>query len=330
MQYLTFDDVIIEPQYSTITSRKDVDISTVLGMTLPVISSNMASITEDGMANAMVLSGGLGCLHRFVDISKNTEMFSKSPKQTLVSVGLGEAELDRFIALSDAGASSFVIDVAHGAQEGVVQQCVNLRALMDPNQILIVGNFASYNSTYAFLRRCAEFNISIDGIKIGIGPGSICKTRVQTGCGYPQLSAIDALVNLKKLYPKLILIADGGMRQPGDIAKALAAGADAVMIGGMIAGTTEVPENYRYVYMGSASKEAYEAQNKTASWRATEGDTFNISPKGPVADILQNIEGGLRSAFTYVGARNLKEFQEKAKFIQISQATIKEGVTRNG
>src|SRR5581483_6034669 len=174
------------------------------------------------------------------------------------------------------------------------------------------------------------------------GPGSACTTRMKTGVGYPQLSAIQEISQW--LTPKGIpVIADGGMKTPGDIAKAIGAGASMVMLGGMLAGTYETPgetvqqdgkpcqsvsfETISKVYKkykGSASKESYEEQGKSASWRTAEGESFLVPYKGPVEDVLQDIEGGLRSAFAYVGAQNLQQFQWRCRFVRITPSTVVE------
>lgn len=339
---LTFDDVLIIPKFSAIASRKDVEIScNTSGLPysrIPIIPANMDSITGSEMAKAMAANGATACIHRFQSIEDNVKMFIDSryggtglSVTPMVSIGLGQAELDRASALYDHGASCFVIDVAHGASTSVVGQVVALREIIKDNGSIIVGNFATGGSVQTFL----EYHTStetVDGIKVGIGPGSLCKTREVTGCGYPQLSAIMDISLLKKRYG-FSLIADGGMKKVGDIAKALGAGADAVMSGSFFAGTDETPgvtveisrtEKFKR-YRGSASKESYEDQGKEASWRTPEGESLMVPRKGPVKDVLQEIEAGLRSAFSYVGACNLQEFHDKVEFVRISGAGYIEG-----
>ena len=361
----TFDDVLIVPQFSTIGSRKDVSTASLHvalpGLTLPIISANMDTVTDSKMAKAMAKAGGIGCLHRFCTIEENVNMlydsFIDGLPMPIVSIGLGDSELERAEALYNAGASHFVIDVAHGAQLSVVNQVKKLRNLLGYTCKIMVGNFASAQSVKDFLDRTNE----IDSIKIGVGPGSSCETRVKTGIGYPQLSAIMEIAELLK-NTNIAIIADGGMKTPGDICKALAAGAHAVMLGGMLAGTDETPgEIYKewyevskeelnknvewkteygtyplpdryYIatskskkYRGSASKESYESQGKNDSHRTTEGESFLVPYKGPVKNILQDIEGGLRSSMCYVGAKNLDEFRKKATFVRVTNATAIEG-----
>jgi IMP dehydrogenase len=357
---LTFDDVLIVPKFSDIESRKDVDISFNGSgfpyMRLPVISANMDTISGPAMSHAMLSYGAQSCLHRFQTVEQNIQMFIDShcgatgeSYEPMVSIGLGTKELERAEALFKAGAYVFVVDVAHGAQMSVVNQAIKLREIIKDNGSIIVGNFATGKSVMDFLK---HFDV-IDGVKVGIGPGSSCTTRVKTGVGYPQLSAIQSVSAVLKFHNYPIgLIADGGMKTPGDIAKALGAGADAVMFGGMLSGTRESPPVQKHIetlmkenehlipeyfmnrdfwgckfdYRGSASKESYAVQGKDASWRTAEGESFMVSYKGPVKNILQGIEGGLRSAFSYVGARNLQEFQEKVEFVRVSNAGYAEGL----
>ena len=345
----TFDDVLIVPKFSDIRSRKDVDISTnpaaLPYLRLPIISSNMDTVTGPEMAKAMAANGGIGCLHRFCTIEENVKTFLDSRyggmgaiNTPLVSIGLGKKELERAEALRDAGAFSFVIDVANGANTYVVEQVKELRKIVGHQRHIIVGNFATSESIKDFLWH--EKNV--DGVKIGIGNGSACTTRLKSGVGIPQLSAIiDVSTRLKNVG--LTIVADGGMRNPSDIAKALGAGVHAVMLGGMLAGTDESPgevigepgaideiRNFGSSrrlwkkYRGSASKESYVAQGKDDSWRTAEGESFMVPYKGPVRDILQDIEGGLRGSFSSVGARNMKEFHKLCEFAHVSPSTVRE------
>ena len=328
---ITFDDVLIVPKFSNITSRKDVDLSS-MDLRLPVISANMDTITGPSMAAAMGRAGGMGVLHRFCTIQENVDMFREvdsQVKNVAVSIGVTDLEKERAGALVDAGAEILFIDVAHGAQMSVVEQVRYLREKFKDNIEIVAGNFATADSIRHFCLELNDEKLFPDAFKVGIGPGSVCTTRIKTGVGVPQLYAIMdcARVNIP-------VVADGGMKNPGDIAKALAAGAKAVMIGGMLAGTSETPGELIYtesdkisankVYRGSASKESYETQGKDSGWRTAEGITTSVPFKGPVENVLQDIEGGLRSAFTYVGASNLKEFQERSTFVRITGNTNRE------
>lgn len=356
---ITFDDVLIVPKFSTIKSRKDVNIGfSKFGFPhtdIPVISANMDTVTGEFMSKTMLALGAQACLHRFCTISDNVKMFEKSKlymdgghRQPMVSVGVGGVELERAEALVAAGAYNFIVDVAHGASIQVVEQAKELRKLFGDKISIVVGNFATGESVKTFLEHSGSV---IDGVKVGIGPGSVCTTRIKTGIGYPQFSAIlDISEAIKE--SGLLIIADGGMKTTGDIVKALGAGASMVMLGGMLAGTDESPllsdlktghtdlEYNKFVnqvfkkrgvsYRGSASKESYVAQGKEASHRTDEGESLSVPYKGSVKDILKDIEGGIRSAFTYVGAKNLKEFHEKVEFVMVSSNTVLENGTRGG
>lgn len=338
---LTFNDVNIVPMFSDIDSRSQVELFTAIAPScvfdLPVISANMDTVTGPQMAKAMLNSQAQACLHRFGSIEDTVKMFKESSfgsgDYPMVSIGLGNKELERAEALIAAGALNFVIDVAHGAQFGVLIQAAELRHLLGDYGSITVGNFASAKSVRDYLE--GQTKRVIDAIKVGVGPGAACSTRIKTGVGVPQFTAIQEIAaELKNTNIKII--GDGGLKTPGDIAKALGAGAHAVMVGSMLAGTQETPGEVIYpegpgpqcpvkIYRGSASFESYVAQGKTGTHRTTEGESYTVPYKGPVADVLQDIEGGLRSAFTYVGARNLKEFHEKVEFVRVTHAGHVEG-----
>lgn len=344
MSKLSFDDVLIEPTFSTINSRKDVSLSQNflgLDLKLPIISSNMDTITESRMAIEMARNGAVGALHRFLPTSENIVQFSNandvifnsdSKNSPIVSVGLDDKEYERAMHLSDTGANIFLIDVAHGASLQVVKRYNLLRSRLPATAKIIVGNFANSTSLREFLKHTTK---DPDAVKAGIGGGSMCTTRLVTGCGVPTLTSVIDCATVG-----IPVIADGGIRTSGDIAKALAAGASAVMLGQMLSGTTETPgeivEDYTYEftgfkpsrykkYRGSASKESYEVQGKNNHYISPEGESTLVPYKGPVAGVLQQIEGGLRSAFSYVGANNLQEFRENAKLVQITAHGVAEG-----
>ncbi len=324
---MTFDDVLISPCFSTVGSRKEVDLSSSMGnlfkVNLPIISSNMDTVTGHRMAGAMNKAGGFALLHRFFTIEENVAEFKRCPQaSTGVSIGVGEKELDRAVALFEAGARVFCIDVAHAAQMVVVEQSRNIRQKFGSNVHIMVGTFANSRSLNDWLHHGGE----ADSIHIGVGPGSACSTRIKTGVGVPQLSAIQDCVK-----SGLPIISNGGCRHPGDIAKAIAAGAKAVILGGMLAATDEAPGDVETTpkgqfkkYRGSASLESYAVQNKLADYRTAEGESMLLPYKGSAERVLQDIEGGLRSAFTYVGARNIDEFQRRAELVQITASSMLE------
>jgi len=328
MRSLAFDDVLILPKFSSIQSRADVSLVNTLhdlNLGVPIISSNMDTITEVNMAKALNKVGAAGALHRFTSIENNVEMFKASECNPIVSIGVGDKEFERAKALIEAGATKVLIDVAHGASIQTVQQYDRLRVAY-PSLFIIVGNFATYESFTAFMSHSTS-GFPPDALKLGLGGGGLCSTRVVTGCGLPTLATLLDF----RAKTKIKLTADGGIKNSGDIAKALAAGADYVMLGSLLAGTYETPgellsrqeegsgssESYK-IYRGSASKESYEAQGKTATHRAPEGESTKVAYKGLVGNVIQNLEGGLRSALSYVGATNLTEFKEKAQLVEIS------------
>lgn len=344
---LCFSDVLLVPKFSSVVSRKDVDptIRAFQDTFFPIISSNMDTVTSWEMTNAMFNYGGLerpgarGCLHRFWDVQENIDAFKKSATKTWVSFGLGPIELERAKALKDSGANTFVLDVAHGASTEVAKQVKDFRDLVGYYPNLIVGNFATGKSIEDFNNYLGDTSY-VNGYKVGIGGGSACTTRLVTGCGLPTLGS---LIDCSRA--SVPLIADGGIRSSGDVAKSLAVpNVKAVFLGGMLAGTQETPgemtdwssakvnnrgettQVQRYKkYRGSASQESYEVQGKASDWRTAEGESFLVSYKGPVKDVLRSIESGLRSSMSYVGASTLKEFQEKSEFIQISHNGFLEG-----
>lgn len=362
-EFLSFDDTLILPRFSEVKSRKDVDISVrIAGMKLqvPVISSNMDTITGSKMASEVALNGGVGALHRFMSVEENIEEFKKtkdlisnssrydfSQVQTpIVSFGLSGEELTRAHTLVKMGAKVLVLDVAHGANMEVVKQYDFLRERFGEDVQIIVGNFATAKDIESFNYHVTS-KVKPDAYKIGIGGGSMCTTRIVTGCGLPTLGSI---LDCSRLG--LPLIADGGLRTSGDIAKALAAGATAVMVGSMLSGSEETPgdivafeknqaygSSYRTIYSdykqappsswykeyrGSASLESYKVQNKVAAHRAPEGERTLVKYKGPVKNIIQNISSGLKSAFSYVGATNYEQFRENAQLVRVTNSGASE------
>ena len=343
---LTYEDVLLIPQWSDINSRKDVSLNTYFNgrnYTLPIISANMDSVTGVSMANALHNAGGAGCLHRFCSTQDNINAFIETEGMAWCSFGLGEQELERACALVEVGCKTLVLDVAHGAQQQVAEQYLALKMFLRDKVLIIVGNFGSVNSIVLFEKYINKKGYDLDGIKLGIGNGANCTTRVKTGHGYPQWSLI------KDVYEKYdgFIIADGNIKNAGDVAKALGAGADFVMVGSLLAGTDECPgdiygvtykadpnsdrgvlADYSSAYKilrGSASAEAYADQGKTQDYIAAEGISAKIPYKGSVVPILKDIEGGLRSALSYSGARTLDEFREKAEFVEITGAGAIEG-----
>lgn len=324
----TFDDVLLVPAYNHYESRQHVDTSVTdrtgrLSLKLPVMTANMDTITESAMANFIGARGGIGVMHRMMSVERNVEEFKRCTSPAFVSVGTSEEELVRAEALRDAGASHFVVDVAHGHAKYVGKTLKRLRQLL-PNACLMAGNVATYAG--------ADFLASVgaDIIKVGIGPGSVCTTRIKTGHGVPQLTAIQDCARCDRS-----IVADGGLRYAGDVVKALAFGADFVMIGGMLAGTRPTPgekqqdASGKWVkgYRGMASREvAEEHHGGIAEWKTAEGVAVTVPYREDEEAILADIVGGLRSGLTYAGAKTIKELQRKLNYTVITPSGWRESM----
>jgi IMP dehydrogenase len=339
MKALSFDDISLVPRYNDIPSRNDVTTQVQFGdltLAIPVFSANMDTITGSDMAREINFLGGFGFLHRFCSIEENIKMYSSvaaGSDGAVISLGVNEG-LDRFAALYEVGARYFCIDVAHGHSKAVGNMIKALKQARS-DVFVIAGNVCT-DTGAEYLAECGA-----DAIKIGVGPGSVCSTRVKTGFGVPQFSAI---LNCSRV--NVFKIADGGIRDSGDAVKAFAAGADAVMLGGMLAGTDETPgdiitENFplrdelnnslggsqRYkVFRGMASKEAQDDFMGTMpSWKAAEGITIKVYAKGPVRDVLSDFMGGIHSGMTYCGANNIRQIRERTRWVEVTPAGAAEG-----
>lgn len=319
---LTYDDVLLVPQKSEVRSRRQPDLTTRLTRKLtiekPFISANMDTITESDMAIAMHQQGGFGILHRFMSISDQVahveRMKEAGVKLLGASIGVNQDFKDRAKGLVEAGVNVITIDIAHGHSVSMLE---TLKWLKDnyPEVEVIAGNVATPQATSDLIEAGA------DAIKVGIGPGSMCTTRIITGCGVPQLTAVAlcAEVAIKAGVP---VIADGGIKTSGDVVKALAAGADTVMLGSILSGTLETPGPIRHgkkEYRGMASKAAQ------VSWRgevpegmAPEGEATYVAIKGHVSDVISELAGGLRSGMSYVNALTIPEIREKAIFMEMT------------
>lgn len=334
---LTFDDVLIAPNYSDVTTRENCDTSTSflgINLKLPIISSNMDLVTGPEMAKAMWDMGGLGILHRFVnplEFYDNIESVECYSKDIPVAFSVGTRDLEdsfqkilyvaRNIVSSDRNII-VTIDVAHGHHSSV-SALIDMIRSTNLNIKIIAGNVATGDGAF-FLKEAGA-----DAIKVGIGPGAACTTRVVTGIGVPQLSAIADCADALK-YSNIPIIADGGIRSSGDIVKALAAGANVVMLGKMLAGTKECPGE---VIIGTDGRRyrRYIGQSVYGvnGYKYTkEGVSGFVEEKGPVSDILRQISGGIRSGMSYVGAKTLSELVENARFIKVSTHTISENNAR--
>ncbi len=320
---LTFDDVLLVPNYNHWDSRRLVDITSTdktgrFSLSLPVMSANMDTITGADMARFMHSKGGIGVLHRFMDIAANVKVFKACHVPVFVSVGCSEHEQERIEALRDAGAVYFCVDVAH-AHSKILGKALKRFRQMLPDSLIMAGNVATYAG--------ADYLVSLgaDIVKVGIGSGSVCTTRLKTGFGIPSLKAIKDCSRINRS-----IVADGGIRHSGDIVKALAFGADFIMIGGMLAGTRPTPGKVitnthgRKVkqYRGMASKEAQEDfLGPLTGWKTAEGVALEVAYREDEENIIHDIVGGLRSGLTYGGANSIKELQRKLDYVVISYAS---------
>lgn len=281
------------------------------------------------MAKLLAGQGGLALLHRFVSVEENVEMFKAvhNPQHVGFSIGVGADGMVRAEALIGAGAEIVCVDVAHGHSKEVNRTIRNLRDKWGQNILIIAGNVATYAGADYLAAAGA------DVIKVGIGSGSVCTTRLKAGYGVPQLTAIFECSKVDRS-----IIADGGIRYPADAVKALAAGADLVMLGGMLSGTDEAPGEIveqkaadgqvrRFKkFRGMASKEAQEDfMGQMQEWKTAEGVSVEVPCKGSAKAILQDIMGGIRSGMTYCGASEIRELKRKAQFMEITAAGRAEG-----
>lgn len=325
---LDYSDVFIVPQYSEIDTRTQVDVGIELALNLfkteplklkvPVISANMDTITGSHMAKTMYGAGAFGALHRFMTIEENIKEYKlvqghRIPTDCFVSVGVNRDSKERAQALYNEGARYFVIDIAHGHSKMMKTMMEWMKANL-PDIFLMAGNVATEDGA-ADLGRWGA-----DAIKVGIGPGSVCLTKDVTGVTVPQFTAIhecSKILDWNWGGRRLHIVADGGIKSIGDIAKALGAGASMVMVGGMLAGCDECPGEViggSKVYRGMASRDAMRFIRVEGQMPTPEGKTTFVPLKGSVEPIIQDIQGGLQSAFSYVNAKNLKEFQKKVHF----------------
>ena len=340
---LTFDDVLLLPKYSDVLpSETDISLSLTskIKLKVPFLSSAMDTVTESRMAIAIAEAGGIGIIHRNLNIKEQTKEIIKVKKKKLfvgAAVGTNKDDIDRAKSLIANGCDLIVIDTAHGHSKKVLKILSKLKKL--ENSIpFCVGNIATAEAAKKL------YNSGADIIKVGIGPGSICTTRMVAGIGVPQISAI---IEVKKALKnkKIKIISDGGIKFSGDIAKALAAGADAIMMGSIFAGTNESPgkkfkvkgkffKSYRGMgsigAMSSGSANRYFQKNlKDKSKLVAEGVEGRVAFKGNVSKIIYQLKGGLRSSMGYIGAKNLNQIPKNAKFVKITKAGFYESMVHS-
>jgi len=332
---LTFDDVLLVPQRSSIRSRSDVDVRAKLSrnitLDIPIVAANMDTVCEHEMAAAIAELGGIGIIHRFMTIDAHASQVRKvSEKGLLVggAVGTDHDMMVRAKALVDAGARVLVLDIAHGHADHAIEGTSRLKDAV-PGVDIIAGNVATRQGAIDLVEAGA------DAIKVGVGPGGVCTTRLVAGVGVPQLTAIDDVSGID-----VPLIADGGIKTSGDIAKALAAGANTVMIGSLLAGTKESPgdveqgaQGLRKRIRGMASFEAIEARaarqgedinDEYFEQRAPEGVEGTVPYRGEASKVVWQLMAGLRSAMSYTNARSIEEFHELARFVKVSSLGYRE------
>ena len=331
---LTFDDVLIRPKRSTLISRSDVTLerefrfrhSNTIWKGVPIVAANMDTTGLFDVARVLQRHEMLTCLQKFYSTSAYAQAWESGVDPGFVAVTCGSTEesfelLKRKMA-TDNGIQIICIDVANGYREVFLEFVKQVRAEF-PEKILVAGNVATREMTEALILAGADI------VKVGIGPGSVCTTRKVAGVGYPQLSAISECADAAHGLLGHVM-ADGGCSSPGDVAKAFAAGADFVMLGGMLAGHDESGgelieggngKMFKSFYGMSSSKAMESHYGEVAKHRAPEGKEVRVPYRGSLEGTVQSILGGVRSACSYVGARRIKDLPKCATFIRVTQTT---------
>ena len=330
----SFDDVLITPKYNKVFSRKDVSFKTKVTrnyeLNIPFVAANMDTVCESKMAIAIGKLGGLGVIHRFMTIEEQAKEVEKVKKEGLITaaaIGVKDVE-ERVKALVKAGVDIIVIDIAHGHSKYAGKTLDYIKENY-PNIDVMAGNIATKDAAEYFLSKGA------DAVKVGIGPGSLCTTRIMTGAGVPQITAIMDV--FEATQGKIPICADGGIKSSADIVKAIGAGANTIMSGYLFAGTEESPgkiiekNNKKYkLYRGSAS---YDVSLKKAKLEHeqkfkifVEGEQILIPYKGTIKKIIEQYLGGIASGMTYMGSKDIESAVGKADFIEITS----KGYEKNG
>ena len=336
IQGLSYDDVLLIPQKSDISSRSEVSLKTRLSrgieLTIPIISINMDSVTGVEMAVAMSSLGGISFMPRFdsaEEEAKKIAMVVKKGGRAIAALGLRDDFMNRAEKCIKAGATGLTIDVAHGHMSQAIEATVKLKNKFK------VPIFTGVIATRIGARDL--FLAGADGVRVGVGPGSICLTRIVTGCGVPQLTAIMEAKKAAREFRGKTIIADGGIKNSGDIVKALAAGADCVTLGSLLAGTDETPGkkimkdgNLYKEYNASTSKSEKDSQLKRNGDQKkhfklhVEGVESLVPYRGSVEEVVAVLCAGVRSGLSYCGAKNITQLWKKARFMQISAAGMRE------
>ncbi len=341
---LTFDDVTLAPKYSEILPSEvdtSIKLTNYLKLDIPLLSSAMDTVTESKMAIAIAKAGGIGIIHRNLNIKDQIREIKKVKKRKLLvgaAVGAGPSELKRAEAILREKIDMIVVDTAHGHTKKVAEIIKFIKKTKNKKTALCAGNIATPSAAKFLLK------LGVDVIKVGIGPGSICTTRLVAGIGVPQLSAILEVRNgIKNKNVKII--SDGGIKYSGDLAKAFAAGADAVMVGSLFAGTDEAPgklikrngklfKNFRGMgsvgAMNKGSADRYfQLKQKDISKYVPEGVEGFAKYKGKVSNIIFKLVGGLKSSMGYLGSRQIKYLRDKPQFVKITKAGFYESMVHN-
>ena len=341
---LTFDDVTMTPKYSEVLPsdvNTSVQLSKYLFLKIPLLTSAMDTVTESKMAIMIAKVGGIGVIHRNLSIKKQIEEIKKVKNKNLLvgaAVGAGPLELKRAIALLNEKVDLIVVDTAHGHSKKVAEIIKSIKKNKKKKTTLCAGNIATAEAAKFLIK------LGVDIIKVGIGPGSICTTRLVAGIGVPQLSAIlEVAKGIKNNKTKII--SDGGIKYSGDIAKALAAGADAVMIGSLFAGTMETPgklikkngklyKSFRGMgsvgAMNKGSADRYfQMKQKDSSKYVPEGVEGFVKYKGNVSNVIFKLIGGLKSSMGYLGAKKIVNLKNKPNFVKITKAGFYESMVHN-
>ena len=330
----TFDDVLLIPKHSTISSREEVDLSVSLPkgiqLKIPFVSANMATVTDVKMAETIAELGGLAILHRFADYGELFTNYDQAraashgfPGAIGASVGIKPKDLALIYDLHRIGCKIICVDVAHG-DHARVADFVSAVHTKYPDILLIAGNVVTAQGAALLWEAGADI------IKVGIGSGSLCTTRIETGNGYPQLSALDIVCNYSDFRPRddlqwPMFIADGGLKSTGDCVKALAF-AELVMIGNLFAGTDEAPgENIQF----QGKKFKRYAGSSTHKQKHVEGVVALVPYKGSVRDVVLHLVEGIKSGCSYQGAKNLADLKTDPHFVVISNAGLTESHPHN-
>ena len=341
---LTFDDVLLEPKYSEVLPSQvltETSLSNNLNLNIPILSSAMDTVTESKMAISIAKAGGIGVIHRNLNIKDQISEIKKVKSKKLLvgaAVGAGPLEHRRAVAVLKENVDLIVVDTAHGHTKKVSEIIKIIKKIKSKKTTLCAGNIATSEAAKFLIK------LGVDVIKVGIGPGSICTTRIVAGIGVPQLSAI--LAARKGIGKKKVtIIADGGIKFSGDISKALVAGADAVMIGSLFAGTDESPgklvkKNGKFfksfrgmgsigaMNKGSANR-YFQTKQKDISKYVPEGVEGLVKYKGSVNKIIYQLIGGLKSSMGYLGTKKVKNLRNKTKFVKITKAGFYESMVHN-